>query len=232
MLRRLADAAARGDSETAGMKTLLSARSVWFDVGETLLDETRAWGLWADALEVPRFTFFALLGAVIGRGGHHREVFGFFPPDQVARAQRTVAGEDRPRAEDLYPDALACLSALSARGFRVGLAGNQTSAAEEALRGLGWPVDHVASSAAWGAQKPSAAFFARLLQESGCPARQIVYVGDRLDNDVLPARAAGLKAVLLRRGPWGMLHARQRDAGQAHLVLNGLSELPGQLDLA
>ncbi|MBA2247880.1 MAG: HAD hydrolase-like protein, partial [Chloroflexia bacterium] len=36
---------------------------------------------------------------------------------------------------------------------------------------------------------------------------QVVYVGDRLDNDVLPAQAIGMHAVFLRRGPWGYLHA-------------------------
>ena len=43
--------------------------TVFFDVGETLLDETRIWGAWADWLGVTRLTFFAALGAVIARGG-------------------------------------------------------------------------------------------------------------------------------------------------------------------
>jgi len=36
-----------------------------FDVGETLIDESRMWHEWADILGVPRFTFSAALGAVI-----------------------------------------------------------------------------------------------------------------------------------------------------------------------
>lgn len=56
----------------------MTVRAVVFDVGETLVDETRAWGLWADWLGVPGLTFFAALGAVIARGGHHREVFELF----------------------------------------------------------------------------------------------------------------------------------------------------------
>ena len=55
-------------------------KAVFFDVGETLIDETREWGLWADWLEIPRFTFFAALGMVIARGEHHRRVFEFFSP--------------------------------------------------------------------------------------------------------------------------------------------------------
>ena len=55
-------------------------RAVFFDVGETLVDETRQWGLWADWLRVPRLTFFSAFGAVLERGEHHRIVFDHFVP--------------------------------------------------------------------------------------------------------------------------------------------------------
>ena len=50
-------------------------RWVCLDVGETLIDETRIWSVWADELGVPRLTFMAALGAVIERGEEHRDVF-------------------------------------------------------------------------------------------------------------------------------------------------------------
>src|SRR5262249_59853466 len=43
-------------------------RAIFFDVGETLVDETEVWGGWADWLGVPRLTFFAAMGAVLARG--------------------------------------------------------------------------------------------------------------------------------------------------------------------
>ena len=55
-------------------------RAVWFDVGETLIDESREYGTWADWLGVPRHTFSAMFGAVIARGGDYREVFQHFRP--------------------------------------------------------------------------------------------------------------------------------------------------------
>jgi hypothetical protein len=55
-------------------------RAVWFDVGETLIDESREYGTWADWLGVPRHTFSAVFGAVIARGGDYREVFQRFKP--------------------------------------------------------------------------------------------------------------------------------------------------------
>ncbi|MGH9006167.1 MAG: HAD family hydrolase, partial [Acidimicrobiales bacterium] len=54
---------------------------------------------------------------------------------------------------------------------------------------------------------------------------QVAYVGDRLDNDVLPAKAAGMFAVFIRRGPWGHLHARRAEAACADVRIDSLAEL-------
>src|ERR1043166_3394291 len=107
----------------------MTIRAVFLDVGETLVDETRQWGAWADWLGIPRLTFFATLGAVIERGEHHRRVFELLRPgldlarEQAARAAAGCAERIEPR--DFYPDALACLQELRARGYWIGLAGNQ-----------------------------------------------------------------------------------------------------------
>ena len=47
-------------------------------------------------------------------------------------------------------------------------------------------------------------------------------MGDRVDNDVLPALAAGLVAVHVRRGPWGLLHETPAGA----IRIDSLAELP------
>jgi len=78
--------------------------------------------------------------------------------------------------------------------------------------------------------KPSAGFFAKVIEAAGEPAHRIAYVGDRLDNDVLPARAAGMIAVFVRRGPWGWMHADLPDIAQAHLQVGSLLELVEALD--
>jgi FMN phosphatase YigB (HAD superfamily) len=98
---------------------------------------------------------------------------------------------------DLHHDALPCLAALRERGLRLGAAGNMYAIHEDFLRPH---VDFVGSSERWGVEKPDAGFFARVVEKAGTPADQIVYVGDRVDNDVAPALAAGLRAVRIRRG--------------------------------
>lgn len=204
--------------------------AVVFDVGEVLVDETREYGTWADWLGVPRHTFSALFGATIALGRDYRETFQVFRPgfDLAAeREARAAAGQPETFGEeDLYPDVRPCLSALRELGVRVGAAGNQTSRAESILRDLRLPVDWIGTSAGWGVEKPTRRFFERAVRESGVDAREVLYVGDRLDNDIRPALDAGLQTVLLRRGPWGLVLEDPASEKRCLAVLDGLSELP------
>jgi FMN phosphatase YigB (HAD superfamily) len=94
------------------------------------------------------------------------------------------------------------------------------------LRSLDTPVSLVASSARWGVEKPVPAFFERICAEMAVEPDSVAYVGDRVDNDVFPAKAAGMFAVLVRRGPWGHLHARRPEAATANLRLDDLTLVP------
>jgi len=210
-------------------------RVVVFDLGETLLSEDRMWGSWADWLGVPRLTFSAVLGAVIERGQDHREVFGVLRPGFSFEHERARKEEGQPWAlhrDDLYPDALPCVGRLRDAGLRVGVAANQPAHIEGQLARIGLHADFVASSGRWGVAKPSAAFFDRVVAEAGVPAAEIAYVGDRVDNDVIPAGAAGLFAVWLRRGPWGFIQAALPGVAAAGACIGSLEELPGVLGVA
>ena len=82
-----------------------------------------------------------------------------------------------------------------------------------------------------GGRTNIAGFFVRLIAEAHVPAESILYVGDRLDNDVLPARAAGMRTVFLRRGPWGRIHALTGEAALADHVGERVDEegrVPGE----
>jgi HAD superfamily hydrolase (TIGR01662 family) len=212
----------------------VTLRAVVFDVGETLVDETRAWSAWADWLGIPRLTFLAVCGAVIASGNpDHREPFRIFRPDldlgEELRKREAAGVGDRITADDLYPDAVDCLRQVHAAGYRVGVVGNQPARAEAALSALGLPIDLVASSDSWGVQKPDPRFFERIATELGLPVAEIAYVGDRLDNDVRPAAAAGMLAIFLRRGPWAWIQAPVDDPPEAAFTVNSLAELPESL---
>lgn len=198
-------------------------KAVVFDIGETLVDETRVWGVYADRAGVTRLTFFAALGAVIENRRHHRNVFEFLGiTDWIDSVPYEL--------EDLYDDAAPCLRELRKRGFWLGLVGNQPAGTESFLQRCGLEFDLVASSESWGVTKPDPAFFARVAQEVELEPRQIAYVGDRVDNDVLPARAAGMIAVFIRRGPWGYVQSHWPASREAHIRIDSLAELPEALD--
>jgi FMN phosphatase YigB (HAD superfamily) len=65
----------------------------------------------------------------------------------------------------------------------------------------------------------------QVVKDAGAPAGEILYVGDRVDNDVVPARAAGLRAIRIRRGA----HARI-ESPDGIVTIGSLSELPEALD--
>jgi HAD superfamily hydrolase (TIGR01662 family) len=208
--------------------------TVFFDVGETLVDETRHWTDLANWMGVPTFTFFAAMGVIVERRRPHNEVFGLVRPGydlEAEQAKRQAAGWTYSLEHgDFYPDAFPCLTDLRNHGYRIGIAGNQPEAAEAALHRVGIPADVIASSTGWGVEKPSPAFFERVAEAAGCPPTEIAYVGDRLDNDVLPAKAAGMAAIFIRRGPWGIVHAGWPEAAQADARLESLTELRAALE--
>ncbi|MEV4621433.1 HAD family hydrolase [Asanoa sp. NPDC049573] len=204
--------------------------AIFFDIGGTILDESREFETWADWLGVPRHTLSAVFGAVVARGQDWQETFRTFRTDfdlATERERRAAAGQPETFGEaDLYPDARPCLTALKDQGLFVGLAGNQPAAAEPLLRALDLPVDVIGTSQGWGVTKPAPAFFDRVVREGGGDPSSILYVGDRPDNDVRPAIAVGLKTCLIRRGPWGHILDLPAVAAQSLFRIDSLDELP------
>jgi FMN phosphatase YigB (HAD superfamily) len=193
----------------------VALKAVVFDVGETLLDETGIWERAADAAGVPRFTLMGILGGLAARRERHTKAWDMLGVENPASMFEPV---------DFYPDARPCIADLRSRGLVVGAVGNTPMEVEDVLRDL---VDIVGSSARWGVEKPAPEFFTRISEEAGADCAEIAYVGDRVDNDVEPALAAGMVAVHVRRGPWGYLH----DPPPAALRIRALDELAGVLDV-
>ncbi|MGO1418653.1 MAG: HAD family hydrolase [Candidatus Corynebacterium faecigallinarum] len=154
--------------------------------------------------------------------------------DRAGRDHREIwdeLGTDRPRywpehaASDLYPDAAEFLKDLRRLGITVGIAGNQPERTESLLKDMGLPADFVASSTGWGVKKPSPEFFTKLVDVCGCAPEQVLYVGDRVDNDIVPAADAGLFTCHIRRGPWGVIQSQRPEARTATMRVESLAEL-------
>jgi HAD superfamily hydrolase (TIGR01509 family) len=191
----------------------VAVEAVCFDVGETLVDETNMWTRVAKAGGLTPLTLMAGLGATIALGRNHNDVW-------------EMLGVEHPPGtwtmEDWYPDARPCLERLRAAGYRVIACGNTPKFVEDDLRSL---VDVAASSEGLGVWKPAPEFFERVVELAGFPAEKIAYVGDRVDNDVAPALAAGMVGVHIRRGPWGHLQTPPEGA----IRIQSLDELPAVL---
>jgi HAD superfamily hydrolase (TIGR01549 family) len=195
---------------------------VFFDVGETLVDEGRWWRALCERSGLQPHVVWAALGVTIERGEEHNELWrhlGIERPDGWWHELRYELG-------DLYPDAVPCLEAVRRLGLRVGIVGNQTTALEQWARDAALTADVISSSASLGVRKPDPAFFERIVELAGCRPEEVAYVGDRVDNDVIPAARAGLMAVHVRRGPWGRL---QRTPPEASLAVDDLASLPEAL---
>ena len=128
----------------------------------------------------------------------------------------------RDRATTVFPDVEAVLAELRARGLPLLAASNgNVPLASVGLDGY-FGATHYAEDV--GLSKPDPAFFATAVERMGGRPETALAIGDRLDNDYHPARAAGLHAVLLDRAD------RVEDA--SILRVRSLSELPGLLTTA
>ena len=200
----------------------MALAAVVFDVGETLVDEERWWRELCARAGLQPHVVWAALGVTIERGEEHGELWRHLGIEKPVGWWNDLTYT----VDDLYQDALDCLYGVRELGLMVGIVGNQTESLEAWAHDAGLPADVISSSASLGARKPDPAFFGRVAALLGCAAPEIAYVGDRVDNDVLPAAAEGMVAIHVRRGPWGRL---QRTPPEATLGLDDLASLPRAL---
>ena len=178
-------------------------RVLFFDIGYTLVNEDRVWDIrceeQAETEEAKRLGLSA--------GAIRREI------EKASAARlpqyRTVAEKFRftdlapyrHEYETLYEDAAKVLGCLSER-YALGVIANQTDGLRKRLEDFGILrfFTHVISSWDIGVMKPDPRIFAYALDEAGCLPGEAVMIGDRLDNDIVPAKAAGMKTVRILQG--------------------------------
>ena len=113
--------------------------------------------------------------------------------------------EARSHGRDLFelrPGIGAVLEALQQRNLKLGLAANQPAAVIERLErhGIGSYFEGQGISGIYGYRKPDVRLFLRVCEDLGVDPGDCIMVGDRIDNDVVPAKLLGMYTVLLRTG--------------------------------
>ena len=208
---------------------------VFLDIGGVLYRDER----YADALRRALIELGAVFGgaefddAYAGcrraQGGSFRERLArrFLGPDtDIGELERHAAVWWHYTPEDLEPDALPALETL-ARHYRLGLIANQPSAVRRAMARDGLDRFFLvgAVSEDLGLEKPDVRIFEHAVDAIGADASVCAMVGDRLDYDVRPARAAGMRAVWLLRGE-APDEPTPEQLAEADAAIRGLDELP------
>lgn len=106
-----------------------------------------------------------------------------------------------PEPWEVFPDVLPCLDALDAAGVPVAVVSNWDSRLRRVLAGTGLlgRFRFVLTSAEFGAEKPDPSIFLEAARRLGMPPAEILHAGDLIRDDVLGARRAGMRAVLVDR---------------------------------
>ena len=125
-----------------------------------------------------------------------------------------------------YQDADEILQYLRGKGYKIGVIANQSLGTAKRLEGWGLLkyIDVVAASAELGVAKPDSEIFLRALEMAGCKAREAVMIGDRLDNDICPAKKLGMKAIWIRQG-FAIYQDVKKAEYQPDYVVDELAEL-------
>lgn len=178
-----------------------SVQWIFFDMGSTLVDESEAYRRRIeDAIAGTGVSFQEFWDVMIAHYRQNRKG----DLEAVRQFGLRLTGWHS-EEERLYPGALACLKELHSR-YHIGILANQPPGARERLQDFGIleHIDLVVSSAEEGLSKPDPRFFELALKRAGCPPQKAVMVGDRLDNDIAPAKRLGMKTLWLKQGFGGL----------------------------
>ncbi|AGK72161.1 HAD superfamily hydrolase [Streptococcus cristatus] len=194
---------------------------LFFDIGSTLINEEKAY---QDRIEqaiaetnITYDTFYQRMLVLFQEG---------LKGDLIALQEYSL---ERPKwkseLEILYPDAKIVLETLHNR-YKIGVIANQLPNLEKRLENFGirqW-IDLIISSADCGFSKPSSKIFQLALQQASCSASSATMIGDRLDNDIAPAKALGMKTIWIKQG-FSAYSPIQSPSEEPDFTVNSLSDL-------
>jgi putative hydrolase of the HAD superfamily len=105
------------------------------------------------------------------------------------------------------------LRRLRGRGLKLAIVANQVETARERLAraGIGGLFDYQGLSVLTGLRKPDPRAFRVAAEALDVSPGACIVVGDRIDNDIVPAKALGMAAIQLRSGR----HRRQQPRSPA-----------------
>lgn len=127
--------------------------------------------------------------------------------------------------EFLYDNAIQCFETLSKK-YKIGIIANQTLGTEERLahQGILKFINLIVASAEEGVAKPDRRIFEIALERSNCKPINAIMIGDRIDNDIIPAKRMGMNTIWIKQG-FGQYWNIKEEIEKADFVINNLTEL-------
>lgn len=177
---------------------------IFFDLGSTLLDEEAAYGYYIDKCVKK----LESLDIEVSSDSYKKKMVEYAHKslDPIrATWQYFAPTEPRPlwTNEDvsLYPETIDALEKLS-QNYQLGIIAHQSATVRALLEE--WGVESyfqlIILSEEVGLSKPDSTIFKLALQKANTTANSIIYVGDRYDNDIVPAKSLGMRAVRILTG--------------------------------
>ena len=125
----------------------------------------------------------------------------------------------------MFPDTIECLQELH-EYYKIGIIANQSLGSKERLERFGILkyIDVIVASAEEGVEKPDKRIFEIALKRAECEPEQAAMVGDRLDNDIVPANGIGMYTIWIKQGDWKDASPREVQE-QPDMTVESLSEL-------
>lgn len=211
---------------------------VFFDIGGVMYDDRVYARSWQRALRESGAEFtdkefeveYAAARAAQSESFRRRLTKRFLGSDQdLAAVEARAARYWAYPSTALYPDVVPCLQGLEGR-FRLGVIANQPSSVRSAMErdGLTRFFEVWGVSDDLGLQKPDPKLFSHVLYTAGVSPARSVMIGDRLDYDVRPAKAAGMRAVWVLRGE-APDDPSPGQLAQADASVSDLAEVPALL---
>ena len=198
---------------------------LFFDVGSTIVDEHLAYERRMREIADAAHTTY---------NNVYETAMAFYKQNkkgdlETAKLLNVEIPEWHKEAEILYKDASKCLEILSSR-YKIGIIANQSLGTEERLKqhGVLQYIDLVVASAEEGVAKPDKRIFEIALERSKCKPKEAVMIGDRIDNDIVPAKLLGMHTIWIKQGfgqYWNITHEIER----ADYVVHGLTEICSNL---
>jgi HAD superfamily hydrolase (TIGR01549 family) len=206
---------------------------LFFDIGSTLVDETKVYE--------GRFKYIAEKSG-LSYEEVCESVFELFKQNkkgdkELMKRLGLPIPEWKSADEVLYPDAKSVLQKLSWKTggkYKIGIIANQNPGSKKRLESFGILeyIDLIVASAEEGCAKPDSIIFEIALSRVGVRAADAVMIGDRIDNDIIPANEIGMKTVWVKQG-YGKYWSFSSDAEMRRLERADfeVDELSGLMDL-